>query len=106
MTPSFVPQSEAANGQFSSYRRRFASTPFAGRIGANQKFSVDTDVDAEVLEKMPDAAPFVPWKQMLDVRLFMQVGLWKAAFIEGVGMRLLPWTPHIPCHAAAAYWKS
>lgn len=47
---SFVPQAEAQGGRFSSDRYTVASTPFAGRIGTNQEFSVQSAADAEVLE--------------------------------------------------------
>ncbi|PGH04093.1 hypothetical protein AJ79_07193 [Helicocarpus griseus UAMH5409] len=88
MASSFVPQEEAPGGRFPSDRYHVASTHFAGRIGANQEFSIRTPADADVLEKTPDAAPLVPWKQMVNVRQFMQMDIWKSAFVEGVGTLL------------------
>ena len=82
---SFVPQAETQDGRFPSDGYTVASTPFAGRIGANQEFSVQSAGDAEVLEKTPDAAPMVPWKQMVNVHQFVQLDIWKAAIVGGVG---------------------
>ena len=63
------------------------SVPFAGRIGANHKFSADCEnrVDRDVLEKYPDAAPWVPLRDALSLKGFLQIEIWKAAVIEGVG---------------------
>lgn len=59
--------------------------PFAGRIGANQSFTLDRSDDGELLEKEPDAAPLMPIKELMDLGPLLHVNLWKAAFIEGVG---------------------
>ncbi|KAE8408656.1 aquaporin-like protein [Aspergillus pseudonomiae] len=65
--------------------------PFAGRIGANQQFSLEKNncTDTAILEKYPDAAPWVPWRNSLSPKQFLELGLWKAAAIEGVGTCLL-----------------
>lgn len=67
-------------------------TPFAGRIGANQEFSLSRQqcTDPELLEKYPDAAPWVPLRDSLSPRQFFELGLWKAAFVEGIGMLVPP----------------
>lgn len=61
--------------------------PFAGRIGANQEFSLDQNncTQIELLQKFPDAAPWIPWRDALSLRHFFQPELWKAATIEAVG---------------------
>ena len=63
-------------------------TPFAGRIGANQEFSLSRQqcTDPELLDKIPDAAPWVPLRDALSPRQFFEIGLWKAAAVEGIGM--------------------
>ncbi|KAJ5362335.1 hypothetical protein N7541_003179 [Penicillium brevicompactum] len=60
--------------------------PFAGRIGANQEFSLDQNncTQIELLQKFPDAAPWIPWRDALSLRHFFQPELWKAATIEAV----------------------
>lgn len=62
--------------------------PFAGRIGANQEFSLDRNncTDVELLEKHPDAAPWVPLRDSLSLAQFLEIGLWKAAVVEGLGL--------------------
>lgn len=66
-------------------------TPFAGRIGANQEFSLSRQqcTDPELLSKYPDAAPWVPLRDSLSPKQFFEIGLWKAAAIEGLGMSVL-----------------
>ncbi|CAG7962071.1 unnamed protein product [Penicillium nalgiovense] len=91
---SFLPQTHEQprplEGQNGGIRRRFQveSTPFAGRIGANQEFSVSPLEEADLLRKSPDAAPLVPWSQMICPNQFIQLNIWKAAFVEGVGIQL------------------
>lgn len=66
-------------------------TPFAGRIGANQEFSLSRQqcTDPELLRKCPDAAPWVPLRDSLSPKHFFEIGLWKAAAVEGLGMSIL-----------------
>lgn len=61
--------------------------PFAGRIGANQEFSVDKDncTQIELLQKFPDAAPWIPLRDALSFRHLLEVELWKAAIVEAIG---------------------
>ncbi|OJI98688.1 hypothetical protein ASPVEDRAFT_38191 [Aspergillus versicolor CBS 583.65] len=65
--------------------------PFAGRIGANQEFAVDKDTctQRELLQKFPDAAPWIPVRDALSLRTILQPELWKAAVTEGIGTCLL-----------------
>jgi hypothetical protein len=60
---------------------------FAGRLGGNQEFIINRNdpAQAALLQKTPDAAPFMSLAQTFDLRGFREVDLWKAAFIEGVG---------------------
>ncbi|KAJ5208073.1 hypothetical protein N7449_002452 [Penicillium cf. viridicatum] len=60
--------------------------PFAGRIGANQEFVVDKNncTQIELLQKFPDAAPWIPLKDALSLRHILQIELWKAAAVEAI----------------------
>jgi hypothetical protein len=62
-------------------------TPFAGRLGGNQEFIVNPyDPENEALIKqIPDAAPLISLKAILDLRGLREPELWKAAVMEGVG---------------------
>jgi glycerol uptake facilitator-like aquaporin len=64
---------------------------FAGRLGGNQEFIINRNdpAQAALLEKTPDAAPFMSLKETFDLKGFREVDLWKAAFIEGIGTMLL-----------------
>ncbi|KFY29083.1 hypothetical protein V493_02568 [Pseudogymnoascus sp. VKM F-4281 (FW-2241)] len=64
--------------------------PFAGRIGASQEFSVDKNncTHLELLQKFPDAAPWIPLRDALSLRNILQPELWKAATIEAVAVGL------------------
>jgi hypothetical protein len=61
--------------------------PFAGRLGGNQTFVVDRSnpANAELLKKVPDAAPNLSLRDMFDLRGFRQPDLYKAAVVECVG---------------------
>ena len=61
---------------------------FAGRVGGNQSFVLDrNDPDNKsILEETPDAAPEIPWRQLVDLRGFRNVIIWKQAVLEGIGM--------------------
>lgn len=63
------------------------STPFAGRIGGNQEFTVSSsDSDFEsVVSKQPDAAARFTWAQSFSLHGFTDIELWKQATVEGVG---------------------
>ncbi|KAL2819736.1 aquaporin-like protein [Aspergillus granulosus] len=65
--------------------------PFAGRLGANQEFSIGKNgcVRAEILQKFPDAAPWIPVRDALSLRGFLQIELWKAAVVEAIASCLL-----------------
>ncbi|EEU37131.1 uncharacterized protein NECHADRAFT_72760 [Fusarium vanettenii 77-13-4] len=68
-------------------RYRSYSHPFAGRLGANQAFTIDrrTSADEKFLEKEPDATPHMSFRELLDCRPILSPYLWKAALIEGMG---------------------
>ncbi|GAB1198752.1 hypothetical protein APSETT444_008081 [Aspergillus pseudonomiae] len=61
-----------------------AVAPFAGRLGGNQDFVVDRSDprNDKVLEKVPDAAPWMSLSEILDLRGFLSLDLWKFAFLE------------------------
>lgn len=60
---------------------------YAGRIGGNQEYILDRDDpdNRSLLEQNPDAAPMIPWRQLLDLRGLKNLSLWKQAFVEGIG---------------------
>ena len=61
--------------------------PFIGRLGGNQTFALDRNNadNAQELEKLPDAAPYMPFRAQFDLHGFLVLDLWKAAVMEGVG---------------------
>jgi hypothetical protein len=61
--------------------------PFAGRIGGNQEIVVDRvdPQNAELLKKIPDAAPRMSFREGTDLRGFLDLTLWKFGFIELIG---------------------
>ncbi|KAJ3454562.1 hypothetical protein MRS44_013162 [Fusarium solani] len=72
-------------------RYRSSSHPFAGRLGANQAFTIEgrTSEDEKLLEREPDATPHMPFRELVDLRPITNTHLWKAALIEGIGSLLL-----------------
>ena len=64
-----------------------AVAPFAGRLGGNQDFVVDRSDprNDKVLEKVPDAAPWMSLSEIFDLRGFLSLDLWKFAFLECIG---------------------
>ncbi|KAE8420232.1 MIP transporter [Aspergillus pseudocaelatus] len=72
-------------------RRRPIIQPFAGRIGGNQGLVVDrTDPDnADLLKKVPDAAPLMTFREGFDLRGFWDIDLWKFGFIECMGTMMM-----------------
>ena len=60
---------------------------FAGRLGGNQSFVVDRNnpANAELLQKLPDAAPNLSLQESFNLRGFREADLYKAAVIEFVG---------------------
>lgn len=66
---------------------RPATVAFAGRIGGNQDFVVDRSDphNAELLKKVPDAAPLTHFRDAFDLYGFVDTSIWKHAFVEGVG---------------------
>ena len=68
--------------------RAVNSQPFAGRVGGNQLFTVSpSDPNyAEIIAKVPDAAPAHSWAVLLDLRGFRDFSLWTNAFGEGMSV--------------------
>ncbi|OJI98018.1 hypothetical protein ASPVEDRAFT_441046 [Aspergillus versicolor CBS 583.65] len=89
--PSTIPHASFWRSDRDTVPSAKAPTPFAGRLGANQEFSLSRShcTDRELLEKTPDAAPWVPLRDALSVTQFSQIELWKAAVVEGLGTCLL-----------------
>ncbi|KAK5274279.1 hypothetical protein LTR96_000879 [Exophiala xenobiotica] len=81
----------------SSSRRRQSENntgmlaPFAGRLGGNQSFILDRSnpANAELLRKVPDAAPNLNLKEMFDLGGFREVDMYKAAVVECFGTMIL-----------------
>ncbi|KAL3452333.1 aquaporin-like protein [Aspergillus insuetus] len=67
------------------------AVPFAGRVGANQEFTLGKNscARAEILQKFPDAAPWIPVRDALSMRGILQIELWKAAVVEAIASCLL-----------------
>lgn len=65
--------------------------PFAGRLGGNQTFILDRSnpADAELLRKVPDAAPNLNLREMFDLGGFREVDMYKAAVVECFGTLIL-----------------
>jgi hypothetical protein len=61
--------------------------PFIGRLGGNQEFVLDRHnaANAEILREQPDSAPCMTLREQFDLGGFQNLGLWKAAVIEGIG---------------------
>jgi hypothetical protein len=62
--------------------------PFAGRVGGNQEIVVDRSdpQNADLLKKVPDAAPLMSFREGIDLRGFLDLDLWRFGFIEMMGM--------------------
>jgi glycerol uptake facilitator-like aquaporin len=69
------------------------SPPFAGRLGGNQEFVLDPkDLDnRSAIKRVPDASPFISWRELFDLKGFLQPELWKAALVEGMGSIIFLW---------------
>jgi hypothetical protein len=61
------------------------SRPYSGRIGGNHHFVLDGDTQEkrDLLKRVPDAAPYLKWRESVDLQPFTQIVLWKQAFVEG-----------------------
>ena len=70
-----------------SIANQSSPTPFIGRLGGNQQFVLDRSDprNGAVLEDAPDAAPYMTFREQMELRPFRSVGLWKAGIIEGMG---------------------
>ncbi|KAK8147818.1 hypothetical protein G3M48_000991 [Beauveria asiatica] len=88
---STLPRAKFYRSASDALRLPQAPDPFAGRIGANQQFSLDrsNSTDKEALEKCPDAAPWIPIRDTFSFEQFLEKGLWRAAVVEGLGTCLL-----------------
>src|ERR1700761_4964416 len=69
------------------FRSAVDGIPFAGRRGGNLQFVLDRNdpENARLLEKVPDAAPYITIRQSFDLRGFTRLTLWKAAVMEALG---------------------
>lgn len=72
--------------------------PYAGKLGGNQGFFLDpSDPDTKsLLERTPDASPFMSLKTLLSLDGFKQYVLWKQALMEGGGTLMLCFLSIIP----------
>jgi len=63
---------------------------FAGRLGGNLEFTLNRNNPAnqKTLERVPDAASAMTFKEELSLSPIREVALWKAGFVEGIGMLL------------------
>lgn len=78
---------EGLNEQAVEHKLKPAIIPFAGRIGGNQDYVVDRSnpCNAELLAKVPDAAPLRTFRDSFDFRGFLDSGVWKYALVECIG---------------------
>ncbi|PCG96132.1 Major intrinsic protein [Penicillium occitanis (nom. inval.)] len=72
-------------------RLKPAIQPFAGRIGGNQEIVVDRSdpQNAALLERFPDAAPLMSFREGTNFSGFWDLDLWRFGFIEMIGTMLL-----------------
>ncbi|KGO47585.1 hypothetical protein PEX1_041770 [Penicillium expansum] len=63
--------------------------PFAGRVGGNQGLVLDRSnpENAELLKKVPDAAPLMTLSEGFDLRGLWDIDLWRFGFIECIGKK-------------------
>ncbi|OJJ45907.1 hypothetical protein ASPZODRAFT_17338 [Penicilliopsis zonata CBS 506.65] len=82
---------EANEGPKEPPVRQPSIQPFAGRIGGNQALVADPNDSSNrsLLEKVPDAGPYMRLSQILDLRGFTDLNLWKFALIECAGTMML-----------------
>lgn len=84
--------SDCTNAQLEQYNK-LRSTPlrYAGRLGGNQEFIADlSDPDTQsLLQKIPDAAPWLSLRDIFSLRGFREPALWKPAILEGIGTMAL-----------------
>ena len=72
-------------------KMRSTPLPYAGRLGGNQEFVLDpSDPDTQgLLNKVPDAAPWMSYRSTFSFAGFKQPEIWKPALIEGIGTMML-----------------
>lgn len=94
--PSLLPHASFWRGRHTDLPAPTKIIPFAGRIGANQEFSIDKNSSAqkELLQKLPDAAPWVPLRDALSPKSFLHIELWKGAVAEAIGQLPLALDSH------------
>ncbi|OJJ98655.1 hypothetical protein ASPACDRAFT_44287 [Aspergillus aculeatus ATCC 16872] len=58
--------------------------PFAARIGGNQSLVLDPndESNAELLKRVPDAAPLLSIKKTFSLKAFTDISLWKLSLVE------------------------
>ena len=66
--------------------RKVNIQPFVGRLGGNQLF---TTTDTSVSAGVPDAKRTASWRELLDLRGFLEWSTWQNAIIEAIGIGLL-----------------
>ncbi|KAJ9658019.1 hypothetical protein H2198_003988 [Neophaeococcomyces mojaviensis] len=91
-TPDIAKVEKCLRKDFEEFvRLRSTPAPYAGRLGGNQEFVVDpSDPSAQsLLEKTPDAAPWMSLRATLSFAGFKEPTLWKAALMEGMATMML-----------------
>ena len=64
--------------------------PFVGRIGGNGAAVISRcSSNEDILKNVPDAAPLMSLADLLSLKPFLTIALWKSALMEGVGTRML-----------------
>jgi hypothetical protein len=61
--------------------------PFAARVGGNHRFTLDADTPEKqrLLQRIPDAAPYLTWTENFDLQPFGEIELWKQGVVECYG---------------------
>ncbi|KAF1815632.1 aquaporin-like protein [Eremomyces bilateralis CBS 781.70] len=77
---------------------RVINRPYAGRLGGSQKFTISgtTAERQDLLQKVPDAAPYLRLREALNLRPLRDVELWKQALIEGYATTFFVWATAVP----------
>jgi hypothetical protein len=66
---------------------KLISRPFAARVGGNHHFTLEADTpeNQRLLQRIPDAAPYLTFRESFDLRPFGEIELWKQGIVECYG---------------------
>lgn len=82
------PTCPCSNGTAEVAAPKPAIQPFVGSLGGQQGGLNRADPEnADILKKVPDAAPLMTLQEGFDLRAFGNLQLWKFGLLEGAGKR-------------------